>query len=49
MYMGLYPAKVPTCSVNDMLQNTVMQIIKADGATQVVTNVVLPSFGPQGM
>ena len=44
MYMGLYPAKVPTCSVNDMLRNTVMQIIKADGAIQIVTNAVLPKI-----
>ena len=48
MYMGLYTAKVPTCSVNDMLQNTVKQIIKADGATQVVTNAVLPKFWTSG-
>ena len=41
MYMGLYPAKVPTFSVNDMLQNTVMQMIKADGAIQIVTKAVL--------
>ena len=44
MYMGVYPAQIPTCSVSDMLQNTVMQIIKDDGATQVVTNAVLPEF-----
>ena len=44
MYMGLYPTKVPTCSVNDRLQNKLMQTIKADGATQVVTNAVLPIF-----
>ena len=44
LYMGLYTIKVPTCSVNDMLQNTVMQAIEADGATQVVTNAVLPKL-----
>ena len=27
-----------------MLQNTVLQIIAADGATQVVANAVLPPF-----
>ena len=42
MYMGLYPAKVPTCSVNGMLQKKGMPIIKSDGATQVVSNAVLP-------
>ena len=48
MYMGQYTTKVPTCSVNDMLQNTVRQLIKADGATQVVTNAVLPKLWTAG-
>jgi hypothetical protein len=48
MFEGRYTSKVPTCSVNDMLQNTVKQIIKADGATQVVTNAVLPKFWTSG-
>ena len=41
MYMGLYTAKVPTCSVNDMLRNTVPKKIQAVGARQVVINAVL--------
>ena len=48
MYLGLYTAKVPTCSVNDMLQNTIKHIIKSDGATQVVTSAVLPKFWTSG-
>ena len=47
MSFGVY-TQVPTCSVNDILQNTVMQIIEADGATQVVTNVVLLTFWNSG-
>ena len=48
MYIGLYTPKIPECSVHDMLRNTVMQIIEADGATQVVTNAVLPKFWISG-
>ena len=44
MYRGVYPAKIPTCSVNDMLQDRVMQIFKDDGASQVGTNALLPDF-----
>ena len=41
MFEGIYTSKVPTCFVNDMLHNTVKHIIKADGATQVMTSAVL--------
>ena len=42
LYLGIITSKVPTRSVNDQLHKTIMQIIQADGATQVVTNAVLP-------
>ena len=31
-----------------MLQNTIKQVIKADGATQIVTNAVLPKLWTSG-
>ena len=44
MYMGLYTPKIPVCSVDDMMQDTVMQIIEADGDTQVVTKMMNTSL-----
>ena len=41
MFEGKYAPKVPTCSVNDMLRNTVKHVIQAEGARQVVINAVL--------
>ena len=41
MYGNVYPTRIPVCSVNDMLGNTVPNIIHAVGARQVVINAVL--------
>ena len=47
-FEGKYSPKVPTCSVNDMLRNTVKHVIQAEGARQVVLNAVLDKVWTSG-
>ena len=48
MFEGKYAPKVPTCSVIDMLRNTVKHVIQAEGARQVVINAVLDKVWTSG-
>ena len=48
MFEVTYTPKVPTCSVNDVLRNTVENIIPAEEARQVGIIVVLDKVWTSG-